>query len=192
MTPNCQSPLYQYDTAETKYNPLNRFSNGTYYWSVRAYDKGDTSGGSSECRPFTMQYDLVTTLLQPANNSFPIYTPQFKWTAVKGAVAYWLYYSTDSTFQSGVVSIKTTQTTYTPRESLPNDINYYWKVRVEYPGGLGPDSAVWTFQKRWYHKPIILTPRNNEAANMMLFSWTPVREAANYRVEVSFDPSFNP
>ncbi len=112
---------------------------------------------------------------------------------MKGAVAYWLYYSTDSTFQSGVISVRTTQTTYTPRDSLPNDINYYWKVRVEYPGGyLGPDSAIWTFQKRWYHKPIILTPRNNEAANMMLFSWTPVREAFYYRIEASFDPSFNP
>ncbi len=66
---NCQSPLYQYDTQETKYNPLNRISNGTYYWSVRAYDKAYHGGGSSECRPFTMQYDLVTILLQPANNS---------------------------------------------------------------------------------------------------------------------------
>jgi hypothetical protein len=189
---NCQSPLYQYNTGETRYNPLNRISNGTYYWNVRAYDKASHGGGSSECRPFTMQYDYVTILLQPENSSFPVYTPQFKWTAVKGAVAYWLYYSTDSTFQSGVISIRTTQTTYTPHDSLPNDINYYWKVRVEYPGGLGPDSAIWTFQKRWYHKPIILTPRNNEAANMMLLSWTPVREAAYYKIEASYDPGFPP
>jgi hypothetical protein len=189
---NCQSPLYQYDTGETTYNPYNRVSNGTYYWMVRAYDRANHEGGLSECRSFTMQYDLVTTLLQPANSSFPVYTPQFKWTAVKGAVAYWLYYSTDSTFQSGVVSVRTTQTTFTPRESLPNDINYFWKVRVEYPGGyLGPDSDVWTFQKRWYHQPIILTPINSSEVNPALFTWTPVREAARYVIEASFDSGFS-
>ncbi|MBP7687937.1 MAG: hypothetical protein KA765_08520 [Thermoflexales bacterium] len=193
---DCQSPLITYSTMYTHFTPNVRLANANYYWCVLPQDPAGRDGQTSEARSLFVNYTRVTTLLEPANNSLPVYTPQFKWTAVKGAYAYLLYYSTDSTFQTNLTQIQVNQTTYTPPNSLPNDVNYYWKVRAYYGNGyLGQDSAVWTFKKQWPYlgvQPnlVILTPRNNEAINVQSFSWTPVREAAYYIVEGSFDPGF--
>ena len=162
----------------TRFTTNVRLANANYYWCVLPQDPAGRDGQMSEARPLFVNYTRVTTLLEPANNSLPVYTPQFKWTAVKGAYAYLLYYSTDSTFQTNLTQIQVNQTTYTPPNSLPNDVNYYWKVRAYYGNGyLGQDSAVWTFKKQWPYlgvQPnlVILTPRNNEAINVQSFSWT--------------------
>ncbi len=188
---DCQSPLYTYTTPYTHFTPNVRLPNANYYWCVVPQDPAYRDGQMSPIRQLFVNYARTTTLLEPANNSFPVYTPQFKWTAVKGAYAYQLLYSTDQTFQTNVSVLTVNQTTYTPPSSLPNDRDYYWKVKVIYGNGfLGQDSAVWKFQKRWYHQPLILSPRNNEVVNQQSFTWTPVREAAYYAIEGSIDPGF--
>jgi len=188
---DCQSPIVTYGTPYTHFTPNQRLANANYYWCVLPQDPANRDGQMSEARQLFVNYAQTTTLLEPANNSFPVYTPQFKWTAVKGAYAYQLYYSTDQTFQTNVIGVYVNQPVYTPPASLPNDKDYFWKVRAYYSGGyLGPDSAIWRFQKKWYHKPIVLTPRNNEQTNPPLFTWTPVREAAYYRLDAARDASF--
>jgi len=188
---DCQSPLYTYTTPYTHYTPNGRLPNANYYWCVTPQDPAGRDGQMSVARQLFVNYAQTTTLLEPANNSFPVYTPQFKWTAVKGAYAYLLYYGTDPTFQTNVSTANVNQTTYTPPNSLPNDKDYYWKVQVVFGNGfVGQDSAVWKFQKKWYHQPIILSPRNNEVVNVQSFTWTPVREAAYYVIEGSTDPGF--
>ncbi|HLF26772.1 MAG TPA: hypothetical protein VJG32_10575 [Anaerolineae bacterium] len=188
---NCASPLQTYTTLTTHYNLQTRLTNGTYYWCVVPRDPAGREGQLSEIRQVTVQYAQVSQLRQPTNGSQPVYTPRFSWTAVKGAYAYNLYYSTDPTFQTGVTKVTVNQTTYTPTGSLPNDVNYYWRVSAVYGSGAeGPFSAVWQFQKKWYHQPILLTPRDSELVNVTLFSWTPVREAKSYKIETSFDPGF--
>jgi len=187
----CSSPLYQYTTPTTHYNPSSRFPNGDYYWCVTPRNANNHDGEMSESRFMTVQYSQAPQLLEPANASEPVYTPAFRWTAVKGAVAYRLYYSTDSTFNAGVTKITIKQTGYTLPSSLPNDQTYYWRVSAIYGSNWeGPFSNVWSFTKRWYHQPVLLTPRNNELVNVSLFTWTPVRETRKYKVQTSFDPGF--
>ncbi len=193
--PDCSSPLQTYDTPATHYNPIARLENATYYWMVTPRDAKGREGASSECRQVIVAYAQVPQLLAPANNSHPVYTPRFQWTAVKGAVAYNLYYSTDSSFPDGAtIKVKVYQTSYTPDKSLPNDENYYWRVAAVYGSSEsweGPFSETWVFQKQWYQPPRLLTPLDNELTNIPFFSWTPVREANTYHIEASFDPGFN-
>ncbi len=188
---DCQSPIRTWETVATRYTPSQRLANGNYYWCVIPKDPAGRLGAISEKRSVFINYSQAPQLLQPLNGSLPIYTPQFKWTAVKGAYAYKLYYSTDSTFQTGVSAVQVNQPIYTPPSSLPNDQNYYWVVTAVYGGGVeGPASAVWTFKKQWYQKPIVYSPRDNEAVNVQTFTWSPVREAAYYRLEGSLDSGF--
>lgn len=193
--PDCTARVQQIAevaTLTTRYSPSARWTNGTYYWRVTPRNPASQEGQPSECRAVTVGYEQKPTLLTPANNSQPVYTPRFEWTAVKGATSYNLYYGTTYNFQAGTYTkITTNQTAYTPKESLPNDQDYYWRVSTVYGGSAeGSFSDVWRFQKKWYQKPINLTPVNNELTNVTLFSWTPVREAKYYRIELSFEPGF--
>lgn len=187
----CPSPAYSYTTPATHYNPSGRFANGNYYWCVTPRNANGKDGETSESRSMTVQYSQVPQLLEPANTSEPVYTPAFRWTAIKGATGYKLYYSTDPTFVANVSTVTTDQTSYTPHISLPNDQTYFWRVSAIYGSNWeGPFSTMWSFTKRWYHQPVLLTPRNNELVNVALFTWTPVREARRYKFEMSFDPGF--
>ncbi len=189
--PDCGSPLQQNTTLATSYNLSTRLANGTYYWCVTPRDPASRNGQTSEVRQVTVYYAQVPQLLEPANGSVPAYTPVFRWTAVKGATAYRLQHSTDPTFIAGLTTVTTKQTTYTPLDSFPNDQTRYWRVAAIYGSNWeGPYSEAWSFQKKWYHQPVLLTPINNEQTNAPLFTWTPVREALRYRVEASLNPGF--
>lgn len=188
---DCLSPFWTTTTIQTHFTPATRFANGNYYWCVMPLDPANRFGQLSVLRMLVVNYQRTTQLLEPADGSTPVYTPQFRWTAVKGAIGYRLRYTTDSTFQQDVNVVDVNQTTFTLASSLPNDRNYYWRVHVLYGGGIeGPASETWTFQKRWYHKPIVVTPNNNEVLNVQYFAWTPVREAAYYVIEGSLDSNF--
>jgi hypothetical protein len=189
--PDCETPLQQYTTLATSYNPGTRLANGHYYWCVTPRDPAARNGLTSEIRAVTVAYAQIPQLLAPAHLSTPLYTPAFHWTAVKGAISYRLQYSTDPTFVAGLTTMPTDQTTYTPLSSFPNDQTYYWRVAAVYGSNwVGPYSEAWSFQKKWYHQPVLLTPRDNELTNVPVFTWTPVREARRYRIQVSIDPGF--
>lgn len=189
--PDCNSPLQQKPTLATFYNLGTRLTNGTYYWCVTPRDPAGRDGKTSEVRQVNVYYAQIPQLLEPANGSAPAYTPTFQWTAVKGASAYRLQYSTDPNFVSSLSTVTTEQTTYTPLTSFPNDQTRYWRVAAIYGNNWeGPYSEAWSFEKKWYHQPVLLTPRDSEQTNAPLFTWTPVREALRYRVEASFNPGF--
>ncbi|MEJ5311208.1 MAG: hypothetical protein WHX52_15700 [Anaerolineae bacterium] len=189
--PDCGSPLQQSATLATSYNLSTRLTNGTYYWCVTPRDPAGRDGRTSEVRQVIVYYAQVPQLLEPANGSTPAYTPVFRWTAVKGASAYRLQHSTDPNFAVGLTTVTTKQTTYTPLDSFPNDQTRYWRVAAIYGSNWeGPYSEAWSFEKHWYHQPVLLTPLNNELTNAPLFTWTPVREARRYRLEASLDPGF--
>ncbi|HOU14743.1 MAG TPA: hypothetical protein PKZ84_16680 [Anaerolineae bacterium] len=190
-TANCSSLTAYPATLATSYNLSTRLANGNYYWCVVPRNAAGNNGLESEVRQFTVGYAQIPQLLEPANSSVPVYTPVFRWTAVKGAVKYRLQYSTDPSFASKT-SVDTTQTTYTPPGSIPNDQTYYWRVAAVYGSNWeGPFSDVWNFTKHWYQQPRLLTPRPNELTNVPLFTWTPVREAKRYLFEASInDPGF--
>jgi hypothetical protein len=182
---------YTKDTIPTTHQPLTKLINGIYFWRVIPLDPSNRLGTPSEIRSFTMGYNQVPNQIEPADNTFPIFTPTFRWQAVRGAQQYLLEYSTSSTFGPGTISITTNNTTYTPQSTLPNDINYYWHVRAKSGNSLSDWSSTWYFQKRWYLVPTLLTPTNNYSyVRFPFFSWTPVPGAARYRIQIDKDPDF--
>lgn len=189
---NWSSPVYNATTLATTHQPAAKLANGTYYWRIVPVDAGNRDGTSSEVRPFTANYNQIPTLLEPADYAQPTFTPTFRWTAVRGAQFYRLQYSTDPTFNTDVTSVDTRNTTYTPKETLPNDVNYFWRVRAHSGNSISEWSEARRFIKRWYIQPVLLTPTNNyQHQRFPVFSWTPVPGAARYFVEIDDDdPGF--
>jgi hypothetical protein len=194
------SPLYNTTTLATSHQPLVRLENGVYYWRVVPLDPNDRDGTPSAVRSFTLAYgqspayaNEIPTLLEPADGSFPTFTPSFHWTAVRGAQFYRLQYSTDPTFSSSIVTVDTRNPVFTPTSALPNDINYYWRVQAHAGSSISEFSETWGFVKKWYIQPELLTPANNyQYVRYPFFSWTPVPGAARYRIEVSPLNTFPP
>ncbi len=191
--PGGTGQVYSATTLATSHQPNNKLANGTYYWRVIPVDIGNRDGTPSEERSFNASYNLIPTLLEPANGTTPTFTPTFRWTAVSGAQYYRLQYSTDSTFGSNVTQIDTRNTAYTPTNTLPNDVNYYWRVRTHSGASTSEWSGYHAFVKRWYIKPVLLTPTNNhQHTRLPIYSWTPVPGAARYFVEISKYANFSP
>jgi hypothetical protein len=190
---------FDYDdtTLATTHQPPAKLANGTYYWRVVPLDPANRTGTPSEVRRFIVKYNQVPRLIEPEDESNPVFTPTFRWTAVRGAQYYRLQYSTDPSFASPgeVTQVDTRNTTYSPVNDLPNDINYYWRVRVYSGKSVGDWSEVRSFIKRWYIQPQPLTPTNNyqfvgQLQGDPLFTWTPVAGASRYKFEINATNSF--
>lgn len=186
--------VYSATTLTTTHQPNEKLANGTYFWRVIPVDVGGFEGTPSDEWSFISDYDPVElALITPENNAEPTFTPTFKWTAVRGAQYYRLQYSTDPSFSANVTQVDTRNTSYTPTATLPNDVNYYWRVRVHSGDSISDWTSSRTFIKRWYIKPILLTPTNGyQHQRFPVFSWTPVPGASYYKVEISVNPGFSP
>ena len=185
------------DTLATSFQPAYKWPNGTYYWRVIPIDQGEHKGTPSQERSFVMNYNFIPELQSPADLSFPTFTPTFRWTAVEGAQGYTLQYSTSSDFNAGTTTVSTANTTFTPTATIPNDVDYYWRVRAysgQSVGGwtTGSNGALGRkFRKRWYIQPRLLTPTNPYAyVRLPFFSWTPVPGAAYYKLDIDTDINF--
>lgn len=184
---------YSEVTLATSHQPKSKLLNGVYYWRVVPKDAFNRNGTPSAERSFVAGYNFVPTLLEPAHNSTPTFTPTFRWTAVRGAQFYILQYTTDHTFSSSVTEVDTRNTSYTPITTLSNDQNYYWRVRAVSGDSESAFSAAWTFKKQWYIKPTLLTPTNGyQHVRFPFFSWTPVPGAKEYFVELNHNTTFPP
>lgn len=184
---------YAATTLATTHQPALKLANGTYYWRVVPVDAGSREGTPSDERTFTAGYNLIPTLLEPVDNATPTFTPTFRWTAVRGAQYYRLQYSTDPAFGTGITTVDTRNTSHTPVATLANDVNYYWRVQVFSGSSISDWSPVYTFIKRWYIRPVLLTPTNGyQEVRFPFFNWTPVPGAASYYVELSDNPNFSP
>ena len=192
-------PIFSDDTLSTTIQPNNRLTNGQYWWRVVPMDTVDHLGTSSEIRRFTLVYgtyemDLVPILLEPADETYPIFTPTFHWSAVEGAEYYRLEYTSNETCDFNVgTSVDTRQTSFTPIDTFPDDARYCWHVRVESGPVAGDWSDTWHFQKRWHLQPQLLTPTNLYQNGLYpLYSWTPVPGASRYKIEIADNRSFDP
>ncbi len=155
------TPLYSAETLATVHQPTAKRADGTYYWRVIPLDaKGRAGCEKSEVRPFEVKYNQTPSLLEPDDYAQPTFTPTLRWKAVQGAEYYTLQYSTDPIFAANVITVKTCNTTYTPPNDLPNDVNYYWRVQARSGASVGPWTASRMFVKHWYLPPTLLTPTN--------------------------------
>ncbi len=186
------------DTLSTSYQPSLKLANGQYWWRVYPVDAFNHLGAVSEVRSFTLAFgmpalDMVPTQIEPKDESYPVFTPTFRWTAVEGAQLYRLEYTSDETCDFGAsagTGVDTRQTSYTPTVTFPNDKRYCWRVRVESEKAVGAWSDTWHFLKRWYLQPQLLTPTKLYPTGLYpMFSWTPVPGAAYYQIEVATSAS---
>lgn len=201
------TPLYNQTTLATSHQPTTKLANGTYYWRVIPIDSANREGTVSEVRKFILSYGSlgdfpleIPALLEPLDKDHPNYTPPtftptFRWTAVRGAQYYRLQYTSDPTCNFGNASltktIDTRNTSYIPTESLPNDVNYCWRVRAHSGNAISDWSETWEFLKQWYIQAVPLTPVNNyQYTKWPFFSWTPVPGAAYYKIQIRGDNTF--
>jgi len=192
------TPIHFAETLNTSYQPVAKLVNSTYYWRVVPLDLAEHQGTPSEVRSFTQAYgtdtfNQVPTQIEPADNSFPVFTPTFRWTAVEGAQYYRLEYTSDLScdFSKDTTQITTRMTQYTPTATFENDFAYCWRVRAHSGATTGDWSETWHFQKRWYIQAHLLTPTNlYPHGNYPLHSWAPVPGAASYEIQIDNDKSF--
>ncbi len=191
----CLSSPNTATTLATTYQPAAKLANGNYFWCVLPVDPGNHVGTPSQERSFTAGYNFVPTLLAPDDNATPTFTPTFRWTAVRGAQYYTLQYCTDldASFSPGnTTTVTTRNTTYTPLVAMPNDKNYFWRVKVQSGLSISNWSVIRQFQKQWYIKPVLLTPVDGyQHQRFPLYSWTPVPGASYYKIEISAFSGFS-
>ncbi len=171
-----------------------------YYWRVRprymfegyppAY--GAWTGGWSFNRNGFKAQNLTT--------SVTFATPTFSWDMVEGAAVYLLQVATDPNFGNSVISIVTAMNSYTPPDTLAQDL-YYWRVQVIRSGNIGNDwSEVEQFNLS-LPTPTGLAPDNGLIIHTTpTYCWDPLVGYANnepvltawrYFVQVSTDPNFS-
>jgi hypothetical protein len=195
----CATPLKEYEPLKASYSPRDLLSSGEYWWQVAPLDRRNNEGSPSECRHFTRSYLQEPTLLAPTDWSTQMFTPEFSWTAVKGAREYRLQVNLDSLFPPGlpnmVIDITTHSTRYTPPATLDNEQDYFWRVAaIDTSGTLGP----WVrypdplrFHMAWHLVPHLLSPTPfYTSTTVPLFRWTPVAGAKTYEIQVDNEPNF--
>lgn len=191
------TPLYEAHLLATSHQPSIRLPNQTYAWRVVPLDAAGYAGEPSATRTFSLSYgttasDQVPLQLEPAENSHPLFTPTFAWTAVAGAEKYTLQYTSSPTcnFDQGE-SISTLQTSYTPITAFPSNAAYCWRVRAQSSEVIGEWSTIGHFQRQWSIAPTLLTPPNESGPwAHPLYAWTAVPQAAYYHIEIALDRQF--
>ena len=110
---------------------LSGLTNGAvYYWRVRAKNVAGTSAWSS-IRSFITVFN-PPALSSPSNGATNVSkTPTLTWTAVTGATAYNVQYSTTSGFTTGTI-LKNVglATSWTISPALLGRTRYYWRVQA--------------------------------------------------------------
>ncbi len=155
-------------------------------------------------------------LTSPANDPAgvtPVDAPQFTWAPVAGAAAYELQLSDDDAFQQPV-TVTVPVPRWAPTTTLPQD-QYFWRVRaLQADGTPSPWTASSAFRREWLApapagdpdgagnlaaRPL-LSLKDADAgtagvqlpADQLTFSWSPVRGASYYVIDISSDPGFAP
>lgn len=112
------------------YTVTSAFTDGQYYWRVRAYDANNQFGKWSSTRSFTVDTTgpSAPILSSPTNNT-STRTPTFKWLNVPTAVIYEFQYDNNSNFSSPTYTVTGRGTSRKPPAMKVG--TYYWKVRAQ-------------------------------------------------------------
>ena len=120
---------------------------GVWYWRVRARDNAGNVGDNSVTRSFRVVTLAPPELISPANGeNLNDNTPFMDWNPTTGADNYDLQIDNDSDYSSPEVNVTDILTdNYQVTTKLVEGL-YYWHVRGENAGGLGPWSDNWVFR----------------------------------------------
>jgi hypothetical protein len=174
---------------------------GIYYWRVRP--RYVSAGNPVVYGAWANGWSFQRSGLVPANLHTSTLSSiiSFGWDLAEGAETYRLQVATDPGFSDIVIDIFTTNNSFTPEITLPEN-NYYWRVQIIKIGGI---SGGWAEGEPFEHNlpvPIDLSPSNNAMIqNTPTYCWTPailydnsdnaVFSAWKYHIQVSTDPSFS-
>ena len=105
------------------------FTDGPYFWRVRAYNASNQPGRWSLVRRFTVDTTgpSAPALTSPADNA-SIHIPTFRWTTVPTAVSYQFQLDNDADFSSPRYT-SIIRVNYLKPPSVTNGI-YHWRVRA--------------------------------------------------------------
>ncbi len=177
----------------------------TFYWRVRAYSVAELPSQYSLPRSYSFTWPSVPVLQQPPNANDPesaIEQLAFQWTPAAGAHSYDIQVSANDQF-TGTLPVNASglrSTRYSPPTNLPAG-PYYWRVRAKNTASaVGAWSTSFTFYRAWpapdappFHRVSLLSPSDgNLAVNVPTFSWSPVRLASKYQLDMGTDSAFSP
>lgn len=168
---------------------------GTVNWSVAAYDELNQPGASASAS-FNNTVSNAPTLTCPSSPvNFPVESPAFSWTAVKGVRNYTLSVSTTDTFTPGSTDVyKTQATSYTLTKGVPDNQRYWAKVSgTSYNNVNTPESADCDFLVVWSPgrtgandaQPKLESPKSGATVRDVVLRWDPLGGAASYEVQIS-------
>jgi len=200
-----------FETQATNAAPALLLPSNTYYWAVVPLDAQGNEGEQSEVRSFTWEWPSATTPdVQDAAPETERYVPEFTWDPIPGAAKYEVEINSAVNFAPGskVCCSTTTDvpvtTTFTPKETLPNN-TYYWRVRALTSHG---EAGQWnegpSFTKTFDNYPLLdedpiknLRMRDTEdpgtdidsgtpgyQTELPILTWDPVPGASAYQVSV--------
>jgi hypothetical protein len=188
------------DTAtvdQTTYTPFSKtYPEGPLYWRVQAIDNSSNSLTKSPARLVNKVSPKVVPTF-PTNGSTQTGVPFFQWTPQAYAATYLveIYKNGDTNFSPAnkVLSATTKFSAWAPTTSLASGY-YAWRVRRnDADNRAGPWSVARTFRLQ-PAAPSLVAPANaaTVAAKTLLFSWTAVTGAVQYRLEVAATCAFSP
>jgi hypothetical protein len=189
---------FNFSTKSTSATFSETLQDGRYWWRVRAVRK---NGSISKwvTRSFRKQWLTAPTLLSPGDGAtvfFPTEPLLMRWTPILGAVKYEVAIARNSNMSSLVPGSPATTTTpsYIPPSTLANG-TYYWTVTpVDAEQHEGTRSVVRSFKWNWN---TATTPTVTDLVSAPeffdpLLSWTRVKGAAKYELDINFSRDFNP
>lgn len=162
---------------------------GTYYATV-TYGSLTAQTGNSVLEIETLEPEL----LSPANNStdHPIGSVTLTWVPALDATAYVLQVSTDPNFNTILVEIDTTASSY-QLTNLQYLTDYYWRVKGYNSQNESQFTTAWKFTTRPAIYPIVLvSPANNaqDLPKQVNFSWNSNVDATQYEIQIATDVNF--
>ncbi|HEV2889962.1 MAG TPA: Ig-like domain-containing protein [Frankiaceae bacterium] len=182
---------------QTTYTPADQtYPEGTLYWRVSAIDGSNQQLTYSEVWHVTKSTPPLA-VLSPEPGSTQAGTPYFRWTPQPGSSRYDLevYKNGDMAFSAAnrvtLTGSSPRLTAYTPTTSLPQGV-YAWRVRrVDNGNRPGPWTLGSTFTLA-QSAPSLVSPADETVISSMdvVFTWTGVPKAAQYRFEASTTSSF--
>jgi len=189
-----------FDTAtvdQTTYTPFGKtYPEGPLYWRVQAIDGSGNTLTKSPARLLNKTSPKVVPTF-PTNGSTQSGVPFFQWTPQAFAATYIVevYKNGDTLFSPAnrVLNATTKFSAWAPTTSLPSG-DYAWRIRRnDADGRAGPWSDARTFTLL-AAAPSLTAPANaaTVAAKTLLFTWTAVSSAVQYRIEVAATCSFSP
>ncbi|MEJ5245484.1 MAG: right-handed parallel beta-helix repeat-containing protein [Bacteroidota bacterium] len=162
---------------------------GTYK-AIVSYGAVSAQTGNSVLEIETLEPEL----LSPANNStdHPIGEVTLTWVPALDATAYILQVSTDPNFNTILVQVDTTGTSY-KLTNLQYYTDYYWRVKGYNSQNQSLFTTAWKFTTRPAIYPVALVSPENNAQNLPIqsaFSWNSNVDATEYEIQIASDANF--